>query len=197
MSKLRTITLASPRSNELRQLHAGQSALQIQAYEQALEWLTALYQQQPASTLKWQARFEMAQAWRHLQKIQLSQDAFREVADQSRDTTGARARFMLGELLFGENKFLAALTEFQKLIYGYGGEQAPAATREWQYKGALEAGRCAATLARKQPARQAEWLAKARKYLNVVITSSPDSAEGRAAKDHLQKLADAQRVGRK
>ena len=194
---LRGVTLASARSTELKFLHAGQCALQLQADEQALEWLTALYQRQPPSPLKWQARFEMAQAWRHQKKTQTSLEAYREVADESRDTTGARARFMLAEVLFGENKLGAALTEFQKLIYGYGGEQAPAATQEWQRKGALEAGRCAASLARQQPDRRAELLAKAQKYLTFVTTNAPDSEEGRAAKEQLQQLGTGQRVGRK
>ena len=50
---------------------------------------------------------------------------------------------MRGELLFAGKKYEEASKEFQRAMYGYGGEQATAETKNWQAKSGYEAGRCA------------------------------------------------------
>src|SRR2546421_742749 len=67
-------------------------------------------------------------------------------ARKSRDYVGARARFMRGELLFAQKKHEEASREFQRAMYGYGGDQATAETKNWQAKSGYEAGRCAEVL---------------------------------------------------
>ena len=50
---------------------------------------------------------------------------------------------MRGELLFAAKKYDDASKEFQRAMYGYGGEQASAEAKNWQAKSGYEAGRCA------------------------------------------------------
>ena len=53
-------------------------------------------------------------------------------ATKSKGNVGARARFMRGELLFGEKKYDEASREFQRAMYGYGADQAAADVKNWQ-----------------------------------------------------------------
>jgi hypothetical protein len=50
---------------------------------------------------------------------------------------------MLGELHFAAKKHDDAIREFQRAMFGYGGEQATPETKNWQAKSGYEAGRCA------------------------------------------------------
>jgi tetratricopeptide (TPR) repeat protein len=152
---------------------------------------------EPASQLKWKARFEMAQALRHMNRDEEAMRAYSEVADQDRDETGARARFMLAEILYGRQQLAAALTEFQKLVYGYGGSQATEATKSWQVKGALEAGRSAGILATQNPPDQHDLWEKARKYYSFVVEHFPNTDESRAAEQHLRELPDRGRISQR
>ena len=47
-------------------------------------------------------------------------------AGKSRSETGARATFMIGEAHFAAKKYADAVRRFQRVMYGYGGEKAPA-----------------------------------------------------------------------
>src|SRR4030095_12972153 len=64
-------------------------------------------------------------------------------ATKSRYLVGARARFMMGEVYFQEKKYDDASREFQRAMFGFGGEQATPETKNWQAKSGYEAGRIA------------------------------------------------------
>src|SRR6185295_15123391 len=64
-------------------------------------------------------------------------------ATKSRDHVGARSRFMIGELHFAAKKHDEAIKEFQRAMFGYGGDQASPEAKNWQAKSGYEAGRCA------------------------------------------------------
>jgi tetratricopeptide (TPR) repeat protein len=68
---------------------------------------------------------------------------YEKAANLSREHVGARARFMRGELFFAQKKHDDASREFQRAMYGYGGDQATAETKNWQAKCGYEAARCA------------------------------------------------------
>ncbi len=185
---LRDVTLKSPASTELLRLHAGQSLAQLERFEESLDWLRPVWLEGDA--MKWKAGFEMAQSLRRLKRLPDARAAYQEVADKCRDETGARARFMLGELGFAEQNFTAALREFRKLMYGYGGDQAPAEVKAWQIKGALEAGRSALKLAEGAADARAkqETIEQARKYFSFAVDRDAKSAEGTAAQEQLNRL---------
>jgi cellulose synthase operon protein C len=182
--------LPTPASGLLLPLHAGQAARQLGKYDVAIEWLTPLGKAETDSNAKWQAKFELGQAMRQSNRRKEATAEFAEVADHRRDPLGAQARFMLGELLFGDENHVQAVREFQRLMYGYGGEKAETEIREWQVKGGLEAGRCAAIVAEKStsPQEQREWIEKARKCFAFVLQQKPDSEEAIIAKEQMDRL---------
>jgi hypothetical protein len=49
---------------------------------------------------------------------------------------------MMGEIYFGLNQFDKAIPEFQRVMLGFGGEQAADEIKNWQAKSGFEAGRC-------------------------------------------------------
>lgn len=183
-------TLPSPASATLWKLHAGQAARQLSKFDEAIAWLSPLAKDLADSNSKWQAKFELGQALRQSNRKLEAKAEFAEVADHRRDSLGAQARFMLGELLFGEQDFDPAIREFQRVMYGFGGDKADASIRPWQAKAGLEAGRCATVLAIKaaQPEAQKEWTEKAQKCFDFVLQHAPASEEAKVARDQLARL---------
>ena len=127
----------------LTRLHGGQSAAQLKQWEEAaalLAQIPAKYEQSPYVA---EANYELGWAKQNLNQTAEAIAGYEAAATQSRDHVGARARFMLGELLFTQKKHDEAIKEFQRAMFGYGGEQASAETKNWQAKSGYEAGRCA------------------------------------------------------
>jgi tetratricopeptide (TPR) repeat protein len=170
-------------------LHGGQSAAQLESWDQSLKWLTRLIEQFPESPYVTEAVYERGWALQNLQRLDEAGQCYQQVIEASRGELGARARFMLGELYFGQKDFQNAIREFRLLIYGYGGDAAPDEIKPWQAKGGLEAGRCAAILAGQANTGQqrATLLANARKYLGYVAEKHPNSPEAVAAAQQLKK----------
>ncbi|MCA9189711.1 MAG: tetratricopeptide repeat protein, partial [Planctomycetales bacterium] len=139
-----------------------------------------------------QAQFELARVRQEQQQPVEARKLFENVADSQRNELGARARFMSGELLFSDKQYDAAIREFQRLMYGYGGEKADQSVRNWQARGGLEAGRCAAVLAgqEKDSTKQNELVATAQKYFQYVAEKHPNAEEAAAAKQQLQKIGE-------
>ena len=53
---------------------------------------------------------------------------------------------MMGEVYFAQRDFVKAIPEFQRVMYGFGGDKAPAEIKNWQVKAAFEAARCSEVL---------------------------------------------------
>jgi TolA-binding protein len=95
--------------------------------------------------------------------------AYGQVAGRYRNETAARARFMMGEIFFAQKEYAKAIPEFQRVMFGFGGDASDAAISDWQARSAIEAGRCAEAIAAassdegKQKAR--EMAAESYKYI--------------------------------
>jgi tetratricopeptide (TPR) repeat protein len=116
---------------------------------------------------------------------------YEAAAAGSRDHVGARARFMMGELLFEQKKHDDALREFQRAMFGYGGDQAPAETKNWQAKSGYEAGRCAEVqvAAAKDAAAKQKLIADARRFYTFVAEKHASHELAGEAKKRLEALA--------
>lgn len=179
--------LPATNSRILRSLHAGQAARQLNQLEKAVEWLRPLAEAPAESSSKWQAKFEIAQALKELNRSAEAAAEFAEVADHQRDVLGAEARYQLGALLLADGKHSQAAREFQRLMYGFGGQDAPQEIRTWQLKSGLEAGQCAQIVAdaAKTDAERKEWHERATKCFQFVVEASPESPEAKLAKEKM------------
>ena len=100
----------------------------------------------PNSPLLPTAKYELAYARQNQKKTNEAIQLYSEVAEEQRNEIGARSRFMMGEVFFADREFAKAISEFQKVMFGYGGTQAPEDIKNWQARAAFEAGRCSEVL---------------------------------------------------
>jgi TolA-binding protein len=131
---------------ELILLHGGQSAAQQQQWSEALKWFGELREKYPKTKYLPQVFYETGAAYQQLKQPQEALSYFSQVASNYRTEVAARARFMMGEIYFGERDPAKAIPEYQRVMYGYGAEQATPDIKKWQAKSAFEAGRSAELL---------------------------------------------------
>ncbi|KAA1260290.1 tol-pal system protein YbgF [Rubripirellula obstinata] len=137
---------AERQARELVMLHGGQSAAQLSQWDQALSWYDELRQRFPASDYLPQVFYETGFAYQQKNDREKALKFFGEVANNYRTSLAARARFMMGEIHFAERAFDKAILEFQRVMFGFGADKAPASVKNWQAKSGFEAGRCSELL---------------------------------------------------
>lgn len=127
-------------------LHGAQCLRELGRWEESSQWLKVIIETQPGSPYLPTAIYELGQCKQNLGKIDEAITHYSEVASNYRSEVAARARFMLGELYFAQKDFVKAIPEFQRVMYGFGGERAPEEIKKWQAKSAFEAARCSEAL---------------------------------------------------
>ncbi len=180
---------AEKRVRELVFLHGGQSAGQLKRFDEALQWYEQMRNRYPASDYLPQVYYETGFAYQQLNKTDEAVKFFIQAANSNRNESAARARFMLGEILFEKNELDKAITEFKKVMYGFGAEQAAEPIRDWQAKSGFEAGRCAELLMQRNQGerrRQANELAV--KYYGYVIENHAQHALAARARERIDVL---------
>jgi hypothetical protein len=100
---------------------------------------------------------------------------------------------MMGELLFIQKKHEPALREFQRAMFGYGGDEATPETKTWQAQSGYEAGRCAEVLATTvtDAAAKQKHVSDARRFYTFVVEKHPThelAAQAKRRMDALGKL---------
>ena len=171
-------------------LHGGQSAAQVEQWEQAIAMFQQLLEEHPETAYRAEAYFELGSAQQKSGEEEAALENYGQAAELSRSTVGARARFMIGQLYFGRKEHDRAIREFQRVMYGYGGESASAAVKSWQARAAFEAARCAETqIEAAEPAARSERIAEARKYYQYLLAQHPDSDLAPVAQKRLETLA--------
>ena len=123
--------------------------------------------------------YEQGWALQNLGKTDEAFKQFEEAAGQSDGLAGARARFMMGEILFEKKEYKEAVRNFFKVAYGFGYPQAPEAIQKWQANSAYEAGRCFEVL---------KMTAQAKKSYQEVVDKYPNSDKAQLAKARLAEL---------
>jgi cellulose synthase operon protein C len=182
---------STPTIEALTILHAGQSASQLKQWDDSISVLSQMAARQPESPLMAEALYELAWAKQNLDRTEEALTDYDAAASKSRDHVGARARFMRGELLFAQKKHDEASRDFQRAMYGYGGDQANAKTKNWQAKSGYEAGRCAEVQlsAALDYASKQKYLTDARRCYGFVAEKHPDHDLAMEAKKRLTALS--------
>lgn len=170
-------------------LHAGQSAAQLKKWDDALKYLAQVPQNFKQSPYVDEANYEMGWAKKSQGKLDDALKDF-EAATTNRGEVGARARFMMGEVYFEKKDFEEASRQYQRAMFGYGGEQAPPEVKNWQAKSGYQAARCAEVRIQeaKDPKKKADAIAEAKRFYAFVSEKHPQSELAGDAKKRLDVL---------
>ena len=170
-------------------LHGAQAARELKKWSDVDAWIGAMKSKVPNSPLMPTAKYELAYARQNQKKTAEAIQLYSEVAEEQRNEIGARSRFMIGEVFFADREFAKAISEFQKVMYGYGGTQAPADIKNWQARAAFEAGRCSEVLVADQKGDKRRKAAEvAMKFYEFVINNHNDHSLSKQATDRLSEL---------
>jgi TolA-binding protein len=182
---------STPAMEVLTLLHGGQSASQLKQYKDALPLLASIPEKFPDTPYLAEAIYESGWAQQNLGKVAEAQKDYLSAAEKSRTEVGCRARFMLGELLFEQKNHAEAIKEFQRAMYGYGGDKAPEETQNWQAKSGYEAGRCAEALASlaKEAIAKNKAISDAKKFYTFVAEKHSKHELSTEAKKRLEALS--------
>jgi TolA-binding protein len=171
-------------------LHGAQAARELKKWKDVENWITKLMAKMPDSPYLPVAKYELAYARQNQKKTAEAIQLYSEVAEEQRNEIGARSRFMMGEVFFADREFAKAISEFQKVMYGYGGTQAPYEIKNWQARAAFEAGRCSEVLVSDQRGdRRKKSVDVARKFYEFVVNNHGGHPLAKQAQDRLTELA--------
>jgi TolA-binding protein len=178
------------RVRELVLLHGGQSAAQLKSWKDSIQWYDELRQRFPSSEYLPQVFYETGFAHQQLGDSGNALKFYQEVADHYRSELAARARFMIGEIHFANRDFDKAIPEFQRVMFGFGAEDAPEAIRNWQAKSAFEAGRCGELLVQgaKSPESRQKAVKIANEFFNYVIEKHPNHELAAQSRSRIEAL---------
>ena len=182
--------VADRQVRELVFLHGGQSQSQLKRWDAAIDWFNELKNRFPSSTYLPQSQYETAYALQQSGKDKEALALYEKIAADQRNDVGARARFMMGEIHFGRSDFASAIPEFQRVMYGYGAEQAPAEIKNWQAKSGYEAGRCSELMMQgvKTNDARAKTASIAAQFFNYVIQKHPQHDLAPKSQERLEVL---------
>ncbi len=186
-------TLRDPAERQVRELvllHGGQSAAQLKRWDESLKWYDELRQRFPATGYLPQVFYETGFTHQQLGDNEKAMKFFTQVADNYRNEIAARARFMMGELHFAERRLDQAITDFQRVMYGFGADKAPAEFKNWQAKSGFEAGRCSELLIQQAQSSSGREKAKqfATTFFQYVIDKHPGHELAGKSRERLENL---------
>ena len=183
--------LSSPRIKTLVLLHGGQAAAQLKKWDESLKMLEAIPEQFPESPYLPQSLYDIGWAKQNQGKADDARKSYEQAATKSRGEVGARARFMLGELDFADKKFDEAIRQFQRVMFGFGGDQAAETVKRWQAKAGFDAARCAEVRIKSaaDAKDKAKHIADAKKFYTYVVEKHGESDVAPQARKRLMDLA--------
>ncbi len=186
-------TIRDPEERQVRELillHGGQSASQLKQWKNAIDWLTELRERFPATKYLPETFYETGFSYQQAGDTDNALKFFAEVANNYRIEVAARARFMMGEIYFGERQFDKAIPQFQRVMFGFGADKAPASIKNWQAKSGFEAGRCSELLmqqAKTKPSQE-KALKIAMDFFAYVIDKHPQHELAAKSRQRLEAL---------
>jgi len=184
------LKLASPTISALALLHGGQSASQLKQWGEAIKFFQMLLKNHDDSPYVAETQYELAFAQQNSGDEESALKNYELAANGARGAIGARARFMIGELLFGKKQYEQAIREFQRVMFGFGGDSAADDVKPWQAKAGFEAARCAEVQIQDAPAAaRAGLIAEAKKFYQYVVEKHPQDELVAQAQTRLQALS--------
>ncbi len=188
----RKVIEAAPKASAvmhvLTLLHGGQAAGQLKKWDQAMAFLQEIPTKFPDSNYVPQALFERGRAHQALGDKAMAMTDF-QAAAKDRTAVGAQSQFMIGEIYFGDKVYDKAILQFQRCVYGYGGERAGEAVKKWQAKSAFEAARCYDVQIRDAGEQKAKMIAGATKMYQHIVDKHASDPLAEAARKRLAELA--------
>ncbi len=174
----------------LAPIHAAQSANQIKDHASAIEYANLVLSNHPESPFIADAWYEIGVAEKGMGNPEKSLQAFTSAMQNSLGKTGARARCMIGEAYFEDQKFDDAIMQFKLVINGYGGRDSAAAVKPWQAFAAYEAARCYYVQVSDTPdvAKRKDLITKARNLFQRLIDDYPNEPLATEARKQIQTL---------
>ena len=171
-------------------LHGGQSACQLKNWEQGLEWLAEIPKRFAESPYLAEAHYELGWARQNLKRSDEALKDYEIAASKSRDAVGARARFMIGEVLFEKKQFDEAIKQFQRVMYTFGGDNSADDVKIWQAQAGFEAARCWEVQIQSESdgKRKMQCLAEATRHYTYVVEKHPQSNWAADARKRLEAL---------
>ncbi len=118
------------------------------------------------------ARYGLGVALQKQNKLDEARTAFEKVTTETETETAAKARYMIGEIAFGQDKYEDAIEQFLMVAVGY-------AYPDWQAKAQYETGQCFSQLGQKDKAIAA---------FKKLVDKFPDHPHAAAAKKRLKEL---------
>ncbi len=169
----------NPTFQALASLHAGQSLAQQQKWEASLKLLDDAIARLGETAYLPELQYESGWALQNLGKPDEALARYEQVVAQTDREVSARARFMIGEILFEKKQYKEAIRNFFKVAYGYGYPESPPAMQVWQANASYEAARCFEVL---------KMVDQARKSYQEVVNKYPQSDKVPLAKNRLEAL---------
>lgn len=119
-----------------------------------------------------EARYGLALALQNQQRLDDARKLYEQVTEQTETETAAKARFMVGEIAFAQDKHEEAIEQYLLVAVGY-------PYKQWQAIARFESGRCFMALGKKDQAIAA---------LKIVVDKFPDHPKAADAAKLLGEL---------
>ncbi len=182
---------ASSEETELKivaPLHAAQSANRLKQFDVAIDYANIVVENYPDSPLVADAWYEIGEAKKGLGNSEQAIAAWSEAMNKSFGKTGARARCMVGEVLFGQKKYNEAINQFKLVVYGSFND--PEAVKPWQAFAAYEAARCyyVQIQGESDTARRTDLIKNAKQFFQILVDQFPNDKLTADAKQQIQVL---------
>lgn len=137
---------ASDQVRVLIYLHAAQCLREAKRWNECEDWIGIIRSKYPATPYMPTALYELGFCKQKKGQLDQALKLYADVANNYRNEIAARSRFMMGEVYFERRDYLKAIPEFQRVMYGFGGDNAPESIKNWQVRSAFEAARCSEVL---------------------------------------------------
>jgi len=191
----------TPERRVLALLHSGQSAIQLEQWETGLQLLEQISAGFPASRYLHEAMFEQGVCLFNLGRqksageqsdsteFDESMKLFDSVATSTRGALAVRARFHMGEVYFQKKLFINAVRQYQRVMYGFGGDQVSDEVKGWQARAGFQAGQAVLVLAGDTSdfGKQERLIKEGEKYFRFVVDKAPNSKVAVAAEEKLKR----------
>ncbi len=171
-------------------LHGAQSANKAALYDDALQFAKQIIRRNEEDAYTTGAWLEVGLAHKGKKEFDEAIDAFTK-SSKPVNETGAQSYCMLGEVYFEQKKFDKAISEFKKVIYGYGGTRSADNIKPWQSMAAYEAARCnqVQIQATSDDAKRKEFIEEAKKMYKYVVDNHAKDRLAPEARKQLQRLS--------
>jgi TolA-binding protein len=171
-------------------LHGAQTARELKKWGEVDAWTARLLEVMPDTPYKMVAKYEQAFARQSLKRVDEAISIYEEIAENERTALGARARFMIGEAYFADRNFAKAVSEFQKVMYGFTANDATDEVKAWQARSAFEAGRCSEIFIDELTGdRRRKAAAASSKYYEYIVENHPDHEMAALARQRIDALS--------